>query len=156
MTLHMKNPTAGGAAGLDKTTSLPSRNDGPSNAPEIAPAQAELTRNPAAVAAAIKDLTAEYAVEAARIASIYAVHFVEDMGIGDVWSAEHDMRGAVLHLKEAAAQFREWQGKPLEFYDFVEKLCPAPRYAYLFSRYRHNEKWDCHGDEAPAICEAAQ
>jgi N6-adenosine-specific RNA methylase IME4 len=39
--------------------------------------------------------------------------------------------------------------KPVEFYDFVEKLCPAPRYAYLFSRYRHNNKWDCHGDEAP-------
>jgi hypothetical protein len=28
-------------------------------------------------------------------------------------------------------------------------LCPAPRYADLFSRYRHNDKWDCHGDEAP-------
>jgi N6-adenosine-specific RNA methylase IME4 len=41
--------------------------------------------------------------------------------------------------------------KPVEFYDFVEGLCPAPRYAYLFSRYRHNEKWDCHGDEAPAV-----
>jgi N6-adenosine-specific RNA methylase IME4 len=39
--------------------------------------------------------------------------------------------------------------KPVEFYDLVESLCPAPRYAYLFSRYRHNEKWDCHGDEAP-------
>jgi N6-adenosine-specific RNA methylase IME4 len=39
--------------------------------------------------------------------------------------------------------------KPKEFYDFVESLCPAPRYADLFSRYQHNEKWDCHGDEAP-------
>jgi len=39
--------------------------------------------------------------------------------------------------------------KPVLFYDFIEKLCPAPRYAYLFSRYRHNEQWDCHGDEAP-------
>jgi N6-adenosine-specific RNA methylase IME4/ParB-like chromosome segregation protein Spo0J len=46
--------------------------------------------------------------------------------------------------------------KPIEFYDFVEKLCPAPRYAYLFSRYRHNDKWDCHGDEAPPMLEAAQ
>jgi N6-adenosine-specific RNA methylase IME4 len=46
--------------------------------------------------------------------------------------------------------------KPAEFYDFIEGLCPAPRYAYLFSRYRHNEKWDCHGDEVPpAILEAA-
>jgi N6-adenosine-specific RNA methylase IME4 len=39
--------------------------------------------------------------------------------------------------------------KPKEFYDLVESLCPAPRYADLFSRYRHNDKWDCHGDEAP-------
>jgi ParB/RepB/Spo0J family partition protein len=39
--------------------------------------------------------------------------------------------------------------KPIEFYDLVEKLCPAPRYADLFSRYRHNDRWDCHGDEAP-------
>ena len=68
--------------------------------------------NPA-VAAAIKDLTAEHAVEAAHIASVYANHFVDDMEIGDLWSAEHDMRGAILHLREAAARFREWQGKPL-------------------------------------------
>jgi N6-adenosine-specific RNA methylase IME4 len=39
--------------------------------------------------------------------------------------------------------------KPPEFYNLVESLCPAPRYADLFSRYRHNDKWDCHGDEAP-------
>jgi N6-adenosine-specific RNA methylase IME4 len=39
--------------------------------------------------------------------------------------------------------------KPLEFYDFVEVPSPAPRFADLFSRYRHNEKWDCHGDGAP-------
>jgi N6-adenosine-specific RNA methylase IME4 len=45
--------------------------------------------------------------------------------------------------------------KPTESYDLVERLCPAPRYADLFSRYRHNEKWDCHGDEAP-IAEAAE
>jgi N6-adenosine-specific RNA methylase IME4 len=39
--------------------------------------------------------------------------------------------------------------KPPEFYDMVESLCPAARYADLFSRYQHNDKWDCHGDEAP-------
>jgi N6-adenosine-specific RNA methylase IME4 len=39
--------------------------------------------------------------------------------------------------------------KPAAFYATVERLCPAPRYADLFSRYRHNEKWDCHGAEAP-------
>jgi N6-adenosine-specific RNA methylase IME4 len=46
---------------------------------------------------------------------------------------------------------REHSVKPVEFYDLVERLCPAPRYAYLFSRYRHNDRWDCHGDEAPAL-----
>ena len=43
--------------------------------------------------------------------------------------------------------------KPPEFYDLIESLCPAPRYADLFSRYRHNERWDCHGDELPADAE---
>jgi N6-adenosine-specific RNA methylase IME4 len=38
--------------------------------------------------------------------------------------------------------------KPDEFYDFIEKLCPAPRYAYLFSRSTR-ERRDCHGDEVP-------
>jgi hypothetical protein len=72
-----------------------------------------ILRNARAVAAVIKDLNAEYASEAAHIASVYARHFVEDMEIGDLWAAEHDMRGAVLHLREAAAKFSEWQGKPL-------------------------------------------
>lgn len=39
--------------------------------------------------------------------------------------------------------------KPDEFYAFVEKLCPAPRYAELFSR-DSRENWDAHGDEAIA------
>jgi N6-adenosine-specific RNA methylase IME4 len=47
------------------------------------------------------------------------------------------------------APVRGHSEKPPEFYDLVESLCPAPRYADLFSRYRHNERWDCHGDEAP-------
>jgi N6-adenosine-specific RNA methylase IME4 len=42
---------------------------------------------------------------------------------------------------------RENSQKPVEFYNLVEKLCPAPRYAELFSRYQHDDKWDCHGDE---------
>jgi N6-adenosine-specific RNA methylase IME4 len=37
--------------------------------------------------------------------------------------------------------------KPAEFYALVEKLCPAPRYAYLFARRSPGEKWSCHGDE---------
>jgi hypothetical protein len=83
------------------------------NGPIEAPAQVTNSRNPAAVAAAIKGLTAEGASEAAYIASVYARHFVDDMEIGDLWSAEHDMRGAILHLREAARMFREWQGTPL-------------------------------------------
>jgi N6-adenosine-specific RNA methylase IME4 len=47
------------------------------------------------------------------------------------------------------APVRRHSQKPVEFYHLVESLCPAPRYADLFSRYRHNERWDCHGDEAP-------
>jgi N6-adenosine-specific RNA methylase IME4 len=47
------------------------------------------------------------------------------------------------------ASVRANSQKPVEFYDLVESLCPAPRYADLFSRYQHNERWDCHGDEAP-------
>jgi ParB/RepB/Spo0J family partition protein len=39
--------------------------------------------------------------------------------------------------------------KPIEFYNFVESLCPASRYADIFSRYQHNDRWDCHGNEAP-------
>ena len=46
--------------------------------------------------------------------------------------------------------------KPRKFYDLVESLCPASRYADLFSRYRHNDKWDCHGDEAPGNNAVAQ
>jgi hypothetical protein len=52
MTLHMKNPPAGGAGGLDKT-SLPDGNDCLSNVPEIAPAQENLLLE------AIKALCAE-------------------------------------------------------------------------------------------------
>jgi CHC2 zinc finger len=35
-----------------------------------------------------------------------------------------------------------------EFCDLVEALCPAPRYAYLFSR-NARPRWDGHGDECP-------
>jgi N6-adenosine-specific RNA methylase IME4 len=53
------------------------------------------------------------------------------------------------------APVRAHSVKPHEFYDLVESLCPAPRYCDLFSRYQHNDKWDCHGDEAPRATEAA-
>jgi ParB/RepB/Spo0J family partition protein len=53
------------------------------------------------------------------------------------------------------APVRGHSEKPKEFYDLVERLCPAPRYADLFSRRRHNDKWDCHGDEAPSATQIA-
>jgi N6-adenosine-specific RNA methylase IME4 len=43
---------------------------------------------------------------------------------------------------------REHSRKPDEFYALVESLCPAPRYAYLFSR-EQRAGWDMHGDELP-------
>jgi N6-adenosine-specific RNA methylase IME4 len=47
--------------------------------------------------------------------------------------------------------------KPSEFFALVERLCPAPRYCELFSRRRHSDLWDCHGDEAQkASREAAE
>jgi hypothetical protein len=111
MTLQKETRRAGDAAGLGNTSCLAA--DGSEIAQNTAPTQDRIQRNPAAVAVAIKDLTIEYAVDAAHIASVSARHFVEDIEIGDMWSAEHDLRMAVLHLKEAAAKFREWQGKPL-------------------------------------------
>ena len=42
--------------------------------------------------------------------------------------------------------------KPDEFYAFVERLCPAPRYAELFQR-TSRKNWDGHGDEAPRQAE---
>jgi N6-adenosine-specific RNA methylase IME4 len=52
------------------------------------------------------------------------------------------------------APVRDHSQKPIEFYDLVESLCPAPRYADVFSRYRHNERWDCHGNQAPGEYDA--
>jgi N6-adenosine-specific RNA methylase IME4/ribosomal protein S14 len=46
------------------------------------------------------------------------------------------------------APMRGHSVKPAEFYALVESLCPARRYADLFSRQRHGDRWDCHGDEA--------
>jgi N6-adenosine-specific RNA methylase IME4 len=52
-------------------------------------------------------------------------------------------QSTVLH-----APMRGHSVKPVEFYMLVETLCPAPRYAYLFSR-DVRERWDMHGDELP-------
>jgi N6-adenosine-specific RNA methylase IME4 len=55
------------------------------------------------------------------------------------------------------APVRAHSQKPEEFYLFVEKLCPAPRYAELFSR-QPRDRWDGHGDESagPKQREAAE
>jgi N6-adenosine-specific RNA methylase IME4 len=48
------------------------------------------------------------------------------------------------------APMRGHSVKPDEFYDLVESLCPAPRYAELFQRQFQTPRpnWDGHGDEA--------
>ena len=51
-----------------------------------------------------------------------------------------------FHLVRKAAH----SAKPIEAYSYFESLFPAPRYFDLFSRYRHNERWDPWGDQAPA------
>jgi N6-adenosine-specific RNA methylase IME4 len=84
----------------------------------------------------------------------------DKMGLGD-WlrgQSEHCLmaiRGKpIVHLTNQTtvlqAPVRGHSVKPVEFYDLVERLCPASRFAELFSRYRHNDKWDCHGDEVAA------
>jgi N6-adenosine-specific RNA methylase IME4 len=50
------------------------------------------------------------------------------------------------HSTILSGPLRENSRKPEEFYTFVESLCPAPRYAYLFSR-EQRDNWDMHGDE---------
>jgi ParB/RepB/Spo0J family partition protein len=45
---------------------------------------------------------------------------------------------------------KQHSAKPIEAYAYFESLFPAPRYFDLFSRYQHNERWDCHGNEAEA------
>jgi N6-adenosine-specific RNA methylase IME4 len=44
------------------------------------------------------------------------------------------------------APVRAHSQKPREFYQLVERLCPAPRYCELFQR-RGRPNWDGHGDE---------
>jgi N6-adenosine-specific RNA methylase IME4 len=58
-------------------------------------------------------------------------------------------RAVVQLTNESTALFapvRAHSEKPDEFYQLVERLCPAPRYCELFSR-RGRPNWDGHGDE---------
>jgi N6-adenosine-specific RNA methylase IME4 len=90
--------------------------------------------------------------------------FKDKMGMGD-WlrgQTEHFLvcvRGhpTVVLTNETTALFGKVRGhseKPEEFYEFVEKWAPAPRYAELFSRHKR-ENWDGHGDEHPSEAECA-
>ena len=49
---------------------------------------------------------------------------------------------------------RKHSQKPDEFYQLVESLCPAPRYAYLFARGGQRPNWDGHGDEITSTLSA--
>ena len=83
--------------------------------------------------------------------------FKDKMGVG------HWLRGQTEHClmavrghplveltNQTTALFekvRAHSQKPEAFYELVERLCPAPRYAGLFSR-DSRPGWDMHGDEA--------
>jgi ParB/RepB/Spo0J family partition protein len=47
---------------------------------------------------------------------------------------------------EAPPASRDHSAKPALFFDIVEKVAPAPRYAYLFAGAVTREGWDMHGD----------
>jgi hypothetical protein len=134
MTIHAKGPPRGESAGGPEVVFLEE------NASNVGPnansAQGKF-RNPRAVAAVIKDLNGEYASEAAHIASVYARHFVEDMEIGDVWSAEHDMRhsaspGSHRKVPRVARQTapgsggRAVTGAPFPRHSHLRLVPPAP------------------------------
>src|ERR1700730_2793085 len=131
MTLHMKNPAAGGAAGLDKT-SLP--NDGPSNAPKIAPAQENLLLE------AIKALSAEeicadtleniplmLAASGWRSTAALLTHAVACADAGDFLNAERNRRLArELFIKgnDAFRQFMEARAAQALAEAWPAPLCP--------------------------------
>jgi hypothetical protein len=100
MTLYMKNPTAGGAAGLDKT-SLPGRNDYRDTAPQLAPLQAELVRNPRAVLEAKRLLKLEFLHECAGGIAVHAGLVQTFAEIGDRAGACYAMRRMFAHAKAA-------------------------------------------------------
>jgi hypothetical protein len=115
MTQHMKNPTAGGTAGLENA-SLPGRIDGHSNAPEIAPAQENLLLE------AIKALSAEeicadtleniplmLAASGWRSAAAMLKHAAGCAGAGDFLNAERNRQRAREQFIEANDAFRQFQ-----------------------------------------------
>jgi N6-adenosine-specific RNA methylase IME4 len=61
---------------------------------------------------------------------------------------------------EAPAGGKEHSAKPAKFFEIVEAVTPAPRYAYFFAGGDLPEKWDGHGDRvgkvSPADARAAE
>ena len=115
MTLHMKNPAAGSAAG-PKNASLPGGIDCPSNAPEIAPAQENLLLE------AIKALSAQeicadtleniplmLAPSGWRVAAALLTHAAKCIDAGDFQSAERNRRQAREQFVAANDVFRLFQ-----------------------------------------------
>lgn len=103
--------------------------------------------------------------------------FVQHSTIG-TWLKQRMGRGQILRDKtehciiakrgkpliNLTNQTTEWSGwkqptknsrKPDEFYRMVEELCPAERYADIFSFGDRGEKWDCFGDQAERMAPAA-
>ena len=125
--------------------------------------------NAAARELGISKTDAHRAVKVAAL-SPEAKEAARDAGLADNQAAlldaakekEPERQVAALHWEvsnQTTVLFAPARGhsiKPREFYDLVESLVPAPRYADLFSRYRHNKRWDCHGDEAPALNHAEE
>lgn len=56
-----------------------------------------------------------------------------------------DLRSQTTVLE---GRVRHHSQKPLEFYQLVESLCPASRYAEFFARGPVRSGWDGHGDQA--------
>ena len=50
-------------------------------------------------------------------------------------------------IQDVEPENRVHSSKPVYFYHMVEKLYPNRTYLDLFSRYKHNEKWTCFGNE---------
>jgi hypothetical protein len=105
MTLYMKNPTAGGAAGFDKT-SLPGGND-ESSAPKIASAQAQIERNPRAVREAKRLLKLEFLHECAGGIQIHAALVQTFAEIGDAAGTCYSLKRLFAHARAAHAVYVE-------------------------------------------------
>jgi hypothetical protein len=102
MNLYTKNPTAGGASGLDKTSSLPGGIDCPSNAPKTAAAQAHIELNPRAVKEARLELLREAVHEACGFIQIHA-NVCQDLAeAGDNAGLIHSLGRLVIYTKHAA------------------------------------------------------